>query len=35
VFHINANAAVLLHFVAMMQTHLLVVQKIFSEVSPF
>ena len=38
VFHMNANAAVLLHFVEIMQTHLLavqVVQKVFSEVSPF
>ena len=38
VFHMSANAAVLLHFVAIMPTYLLivqVVQKIFSEVSPF
>jgi len=36
-FHTNANAAVLLHFVAIMQTHSLAVQvvQVFSEVSPF
>jgi hypothetical protein len=37
-FHINANAAVLLHFVALMQTHVLAVQvaqNVFFKVSPF